>query len=47
MAKRIKARVMRTKGMRKGSMYIRYFVSQDALYKFLAKQRKKQIKKTK
>lgn len=40
MAKLIKARVVRTKGPRKGTPYVRYFKSQDEMYKFLTRQRK-------
>lgn len=46
MAKLIKARVVRVKGARKGSVYTRYFKTQDALYKFLARQRKKLAKRS-
>lgn len=45
MAKLIKARVVRTKGPRKGTAYIRYFKSHDEMYKFLARQRRLLAKK--
>ena len=43
----IKTRVVRIKGPRKGTTYVRYFKSQDEMYRFLARQRKKLTKKGK
>lgn len=43
----IKARVVRTKGPRKGTTYVRYFKSHDEIYKFLARQRKTLAKRRK
>ena len=43
----IKARVVRTKGPRKGTTYVRYFKSQDEMYRFLARQRKMLAKRRK
>lgn len=47
MAQRIKAKVVRTKGPRKGTTYTRYFKSHEEMYKFLARQRKLLAKRRK